>query len=365
MKVLIVTGSSGGHIFPALSFQEALRNRKASSLLVLPRPYTENQALRTKEILGAQAQVKYLSISNLKLGLGLKSFISMFRFLKGSLESISLLVSFRPDIVAGFGSINSVWLIIFSWLFRIKTLIHEQNLIPGRANRFLAIFADKVAVSFKGTEDYLKISPKRIVFTGNPLRPGLNRVDKDKALSFFGLHPDKFTILVMGGSLGSQRINSSFLGAVSLFTEKESFQAIHISGALDFPMLDKAYKELGDSIKLFSFLNQMQYAYSACDLALCRAGATTIAEFIKFEVPAILIPYPFARRHQLSNAGVLETLGSCLVIKDNQLEPQMLKESLEELMHNPDKIRFMRSGYRSLAGANASELLANAALALN
>jgi len=360
MKILVVTGASGGHIFPALSFLETLKetHKKIDTLLVLPKATVKSR------ILPNNYEVKYISISTIELSFNFSNFIAILRFLKGSLESLVLLLEFRPSIVVGFGSLDCIPLVGLAWIFRIKTLIHEQNVIPGRANRLLAKFSDRVAISFSETKDYLKVSPGRIMLTGNPIRQELKIIDKVEALSFFGFNADKFTILVMGGSQGSHRINISFLEAVSKMADTSCFQVIHLTGSGDLDLLNKGYKDLSIKVKLFTFLKEMQYAYSASNLALCRAGATTITELTFFRLPAIIVPYPFAYKHQLSNAKTLERMGTAILIKDDELDGNILREAFGDFINNPDKINFMRSRYKETTTHNANALLIDAALSL-
>ncbi|MDD2689798.1 MAG: undecaprenyldiphospho-muramoylpentapeptide beta-N-acetylglucosaminyltransferase [Candidatus Omnitrophica bacterium] len=361
LKVLVATGSSGGHIFPALSFLHTLRDKykNVDTLLILPK------RAREFNLVPRDCKVSYLSISTIKFKLSLKNLAACFGFLKGSLESLYLLVEFRPDVVVGFGSLSCIPVVLLAWIFRIKTLIHEQNVIPGRANRLLAKFADKIAVSFIQTKNYLNSSQK-LVFTGNPIRQELKAAKdlRQEALDFFGFDNNKFTILVMGGSQGSHRINTCFLNAVSMMTDKSGFQIVHLAGQADYGLLDSGYRDSQVAFKLFTFLKEMQYAYSIADLAITRAGATTIAELAFFGTPAIIIPYPFAYRHQLNNAGVLTGHAAAILINEDELEPKVLKEVLVDLMNNPNKIKLMRSNFNRISKTNACDLLINEALSL-
>lgn len=361
MKILAITGTSGGHIFPAQGFLDTLKNRykNLGLLLVLPRKGVTNQ------IRNIEHRVTFISVSPIKLSFDFRNLVSVLRFVKGSLESIFILAEFRPDIVVGFGSLVSIPVILFAWLFRIKTLIHEQNVIPCRANRFLAKFTDRIAVSFAETKEYLKDCKRKIVMTGNPIRKELKPIDKNNALDFFGLNRNRFTILVMGGSQASHRINIGFLKAVSVMPDKSGFQVIHLAGAADFDFLKKSYKDLNIDARLFNFLGPMQYAYSACDLVISRAGATSIAEIMFFGLPAIMIPYPFAYRHQTANAKVLESIGSGIIIQDKELDSDILKKNIENLINNNDRIKAMRSSYDNIPRLNANDLLAEVVLSLS
>lgn len=361
MKILAVTGSSAGHIFPAVSFLEAVANRKigAETLLVLPK--------RSKGLYPIAPEIKkrYISTAPVALKINFNFFTGLFNFLKGGLESLFIIAEFNPDIVAGFGSLDSLWLIFFAWLFRIKTIIHEQNVSPGRANKLLVKIADKVALSFEKTKDYLKIDPAKIILTGNLLRRQLEKKSKKEAASFFGLSEAKFTILAVGGSQGSRRINREFLGALSLLKNKFDLQVIHICGVEEFEEINKAYQGSGISYKLFAFLDEIQYAYSLADLALCRAGANTITELIRFSLPAIIIPYPFALGHQLSNALVLKENGCAVIIEEKDLDSLRLGEILRDFLACPQKIELMRANYGVFPESCADELLTDEVLSLN
>lgn len=360
MKVLVVTGASGGHIFPALSFIGTLKEKypDCGILLVLPKKSIKTNVV--PDVCG----VKFISITNIQFCFSLKNLRAPLNFIKGALESFILLIKFKPDIVVGFGSLNSLPLLLFAWLMRIKTLIHEQNVIPGRANRLLAKLVDRVAISFAQTKDYLGISQCRMILTGNPIRRDLRKIERPEALNFFGFEDNKFTILIMGGSQGSRRINYCFISAISGIAEKLKIQVIHLAGADDLDSLSKSYKGLGVSFRLFTFLDNMQFAYSIADLAITRAGASTITELINFGIPAIIIPYPFAYEHQMANAGILESSDCCVVIEDSKLDAEVLKKTIESLMADPKKIDNMRSGYSKFSTGNASESLVNAAVSL-
>ncbi|TAM39789.1 UDP-N-acetylglucosamine--N-acetylmuramyl-(pentapeptide) pyrophosphoryl-undecaprenol N-acetylglucosamine transferase [bacterium] len=244
-------------------------------------------------------------------------------------------------------------------------MIHEQNILPGRANRLLARFVDRVALSFGQTKKYLPIPESKTVVTGNPLRREMARVPRPEALDFFKFKEGKFNILIAGGSQGSQKINSVCSAAIASLNRRKELQVIHISGFVDISGLENIYVSAGITHKLFDFLSAMQYAYSVADLAICRAGATTIAELQKFSLPALLVPYPFAYSHQLGNARVLEDIGAAEVILDAELTAEKLKSSLEELMAGPEKLAAMRRAYEKLQVPDAAGLLAQEVLNLN
>ena len=359
MKVLLVTGSSGGHIFPALALMDSLKDSGADVLMVLPK---KDNGIN---ISAHPGEVKYIQASRLGLKLGSKNFEGIYFFLIGAWEGLRIIIAFKPDVVVGFGSLNTVALLFWAWLFRIKTIIHEQNVIAGRANRLLSKFVDKVAVSFAQTSSYLKVSPEKIVLTGNPLRKGLAKIGRKEALDFFNFKEDKFNILITGGSQGSHKLNTVCSAAFSDCRQKNDLQLVHISGAQDFTLLKQVYEQAEVCHKVFEFFSDMQYAYSMADLVICRAGATTIAELARFNLPALLIPYPFAYAHQLANARVLEDSGAALVIRDEELCVENLKRIIEEFLNDRQKLINMRQAYGQDRILDAASLLAKEVLNLN
>lgn len=344
MRVLVVTGASGGHIFPALSFLESFKESDSGSecLLILP------ERGGVKKIENSVFKINYVIFGQLSLKLDLKSFKNLFYFVKGSLKSIGILVKFKPDLVAGFGSLISVPVIIGAWFLRIVTLIHEQNVLPGKANRFLAFFADKIAVSFEESKNYFNGFERKVVITGNPIRKSLKVVDKKEALNYFDFDPGKFTILVSGGSQGSRKINAQFIAALSLLEDKTKIQVIHLCGQSDYATLNQAYKKLGIKAALYSFFDAMQFAYGAADLAISRAGATTVSELIFFKLPSILIPYPYAYKHQYKNASILAGLGTSIIINDEDLEEKGLELLINDFRDNPEKLADLRLNYNKI-----------------
>jgi len=342
VRILVITGNSGGHIFPALGLLDILRQKPDfQTLLVLPRQNISGCFKKN------DYRVRYISVSGVKLKPSVRSLLGLFRFFLSFLESPWILLQFRPRLVVGFGTAASVPMILWARVLGIKTIIHEQNVICGRANNLLARFSDKIAISFRQTKDYLKNYQNKIVFTGNPLRKKLKSIDKRSARDFFHLQENKFTVLVMGGSQGSRRINTGFLESISRLQDKERIQVIHLSGPHDYPFLEEEYRKTAISVKLLPFLEQIHYAYSAADLAVCRGGALTIAELIFFRIPSIIVPYPYALAHQEANAKVLEKLGTCIIIKNTALESNILTETLEGLVRDPERLQLMRAGYAS------------------
>ena len=359
-RVLVVTGKSGGHIFPAVALLEKLRESvdTAQLLLVLP------QQSVARGLEGTGFSVRYISIRSIRLrvGAGLLSDIGLF--LKGCFESLSLLLAFRPQAVVSFGSLVGIPLVFFSRLLGVKkVIVHEQNVIPGRAQRFAAFFAHRVAISFEETRRYLGGDGQKIVFTGNPLRGNITKIGRGAALQYFSLKEGEFTVLIMGGSQGSGAINKAFLRAARSLAARCRFQAIHLTGVPDYERVKAEYAALSLESRVFAFLDPVQYALSAADVVVSRGGATSITELMYYRVPAIIIPYPYAYQHQAANARVLQDTGAAVVIRDSELDSGTLEVALEGLIRGSEKREAMKAGYENFSHIDARSLLAKVVLA--
>jgi UDP-N-acetylglucosamine--N-acetylmuramyl-(pentapeptide) pyrophosphoryl-undecaprenol N-acetylglucosamine transferase len=354
MKVFIVTGSSGGQIFSAVSLAEELIALDQGTQVLLLLPERSNLSLD----IPAGCAVAYSKAPRMVFAFSRSGVKSLLGLSKAAWQDMKVLLSFKPDVVVGFGSIDSVCIIFLAWFFRIKTIIHEQNVMPGKANRLLAKLVDKVAVSFEETLPRLRVNKDKLVLTGNPLREGLSRLERKAALGYFGFQENKFTLLVVGGSQGSSKVNSVFADALSAFPAKENLQLIHLSGKQDSELLKMRYAKEGVRAQVFDFFPQMHYAYSAANLVICRAGATTISELIFFGLPAVLLPYPYAYAHQMANARVLSGAGCALIIEDAKLNAENIKSILTPLVGSTEELARMRQCYDKFKSVNAAEKLA-------
>lgn len=333
-RILVVTGKSGGHIFPAIGFLSAVSALmpQARLLLVLPRKHIP------VNIEEGQVQVREISISSFE-AFFLPALAWAYNLIRGSLESLYLVLSFRPQLVVGFGSLTTVPMVVTARLFGIKTLIHEQNVAAGRANRFLAGFSGRIAISFAESAQSFKKNEKKLVLTGNPLRKEIYRVNKKDAREFLGLSAGLPTLLVVGGSQGSRNLNLGVISACGWIKDKAVFQVLHLCGSQMVKEVEGQYRTLGIQAKAVAFLNQMRYAYSAADLVISRGGAAAISEIAFFALPAIIVPYPYAKQHQLLNARVLENSGGAFIINDEELESPKMARLLESLLNNPARAK--------------------------
>ena len=240
------------------------------------------------------------------------------------------------------------------------TLICEQNLHPSLSNRFLCRWASKIAISFPQTKDFFPLKVRnKLCFTGNPLRSQIFKLNREEALIKLSLDKHRFTLLFTGGSQGAHSLNLSAIEAIKLL-EKEGFsdkiQTIFITGRNDLKWVKESLKTVRIKSLILSYLNQMEYAYNASDLIICRSGATTISEITALGLPAILIPYSYAtEEHQLKNAKVLQKKGAAFIITEEELNGEELKENILKLINDKNLLKEMRKRSKTLGKPEATE----------
>ncbi|PIQ88281.1 MAG: undecaprenyldiphospho-muramoylpentapeptide beta-N-acetylglucosaminyltransferase [Candidatus Omnitrophica bacterium CG11_big_fil_rev_8_21_14_0_20_42_13] len=361
MKIIVSAGGTYGHIYPALSLVSALK-KDTGAYIIFVSPNTELSGL-----LSAKNISKYFIESpKIKTGNIFAFMKSLWRLLKALRQSFSILLKEKPDIVIGFGGYAAFPVVLAASLMRIKTAIHEQNVVMGKANRFLAYFVSNVFLSFKETLKFLPtfiVKFKKTQVVGNPIREDLILIDKNEALDSLGLDKNKFTILVMGGTSGSQVINKKIMQIAAEINER-NFQIIHIAGAKDFEAVENFYAAAKIKNKIFAFSDQMSHVLSAADLMISRAGASVIWEISYFRIPSILIPYPYAGAHQLENARILSLRGAALIVEEKKMTCEILKEHIVDFMEHPSKLNDMRNKFDKI-DYNSAQIMAEKLVHLN
>ncbi|MCP3872087.1 MAG: undecaprenyldiphospho-muramoylpentapeptide beta-N-acetylglucosaminyltransferase [Desulfobacteraceae bacterium] len=352
-NLIIAGGKTGGHLFPGIAIANALERIEPNIgiLFVGTDAPFETQTLKkynyahksifSKPIKGGNLFSKAFSVSIILISL---------------LQSMLIMKNFKPDFVLGVGGFSSFAVVLAAWVLRIPTGIQEQNAFPGLTNRMLSKFAKTIFTSFKETRG-LTNSPKAN-FVGNPVRT-TNSKGLDETLAIKNFDPDKFTILVTGGSQGANSINTSFLDALSLMDNTNRFNIIHQTGIEDEALIQKKYSDLKINATANAFFDNMPQLEGMADLAITRAGAGIISEICLNGLPAILVPFPYAADdHQTFNAKALENQGAVVMIKDKELTGQTLKQIIQNLTTNKDRLEQMATALKGLAMPDADKKIA-------
>jgi UDP-N-acetylglucosamine--N-acetylmuramyl-(pentapeptide) pyrophosphoryl-undecaprenol N-acetylglucosamine transferase len=239
--------------------------------------------------------------------------------------------------VVGFGGYSSFPTVLAARLLGRRALIQEQNVVPGLANRILSRLVLKVCVGFR---DSVPLFPQgKAVWTGTPQRPMNSTIGRDAAARKFGLDPTDRIVLVFGGSQGARRINACFFEMFQQLPADRRFQVIHVTGTSDLAVYGPKYAALGRACFLRAFIDNIDEAYAAADVVVARAGAGTVTELGALGIPAVLIPYPGAKNHQLMNAKVLERLGAAVIIEEKSLSSQLLGDKIFSVLERKSSRR--------------------------
>ena len=361
MKIVFACGGTGGHIFPAFSLAEELKRRDPATQIIYVCGKKDIEAAIFKMV--SDGTIISIESAPFQGGSALFKPSFYFKLFSGFSQAFSLLKKERPDLVMGFGGYFSFPVVLMAKLLGIPALLHEQNVIPGMANKCLCRLADGVALSYVETKAYLP-SLKKISVTGNPIRTSIEMDCRAEALSFFKFSRDKITLLVLGGSQGAESINTIFFEALNHVSVNfiKKVQVLHLCGRLDPRVAQSTGNAKGITVQAYSFFERMDLAYGVTDFSLGRAGATFLAEIEVKKIPAILIPYPFGDGHQFLNAEVFAKHHDAVVAKQKELTPQRLAVFLEEMLNN---VEFKKNngnkmnGYHAPEKMSARQLLAN------
>jgi UDP-N-acetylglucosamine--N-acetylmuramyl-(pentapeptide) pyrophosphoryl-undecaprenol N-acetylglucosamine transferase len=324
--VLAVTGGSGGHVFPALAFCEECGRQGAG-----PAAVTLVVALKGRGAADAKLR-EMLRLSGVDT-IVLDAARSIPGLLRLFFTSFFLLRRVRPEAVIGFGGYACVPFLWWAWLTGRRTFLHEQNVIPGQANRLAGLFVSRIAVTFEASVMYFA-RRRRVILTRFPLRASLRRLSREEAERALGLQPGLVNVLVMGGSQGARRLNDLFAAALKENRDLAGLQVVHLSGEKQAAEVEGAYDRLGVPHRVLGFLADIHQAYSAADLVVSRAGAGAVMELMYFGLPSILVPYPHAAGHQTGNARVLAEAGAAFLIEESRWTAEMFNGLLDILRHD-------------------------------
>ncbi len=350
MKIAVACGGTGGHIFPGLATAETLKARGHAVTLWLAGMDIEATALKDWD-----GPAHTVAARGMPRGFAMfRMVLPAFKLLRAMFACTRLMRRDRPAALLAMGGYASVAPVLAARRLGVPVVLHEANVIPGRAIRFLSRFASVIGVAFAESRPYFRRS--RVVQTGMPIRRALSRAPAPAAPRARG----PFTALVMGGSRGARALNRRVTGALALLKSHGlDVAAIHLAGAADADEVRAAYAAANVPAEVHTFLHDMASAYARADVAICRAGSSTCAELCHFGVASILVPYPHATNdHQAANAGVLERRGAAEVIVESSMSVEALAALLREWQSDPDRVERMRTAARSAMMPDADRRLA-------
>ncbi len=361
--VLFAAGGTAGHVFPALAVARALvaLDDRLEPVFVGSRDRIEAQLVD-------QAGFRFHPISAVAVPRRLSPRLATLPFAlrRAVREAIEITRAERAVGAATFGGYVSYPVARAAWKLQLPLVVHEQNAVPGLANRMAARWADRIAVSVPSSTLRFR-HPERCAVTGNPVRDEILSLDRQArrahARERLGLRPDRPTLLVFGGSQGARSINQAIVGANALWGDTE-VQILHATGRSTFESTATAWARVreqhrGPYAAVVDFIDSMADAYAAADVVVCRAGATSIAELTALGIAAVLVPYPHATAdHQTQNARALERVGGAVVLEDRHVTGESLVAAARPLLADVDKRQEMEQASRAFGRRDAAENLA-------
>lgn len=347
-KFILSGGGTGGHIYPAIAIADELKRRFPDSEILF---VGASDKMEMQKVPQAGYNIKGLWIAGLQRKLTLDNAMLPLKMMSSLWKSRGIVKNFKPDVVIGTGGFASGPLLKAASSLGVPTVIQEQNSYAGITNKWLSKNADKICVAYDGMERFFPAS--KLVFTGNPVRQDLIHTEDNRAeaIKKYGLDPQKKTLLVLGGSLGSMRINQLIAKELTWLLAQD-VQILWQCGKFYF----EQYRHHGDTdnVQVLSFIDRMDLAYAAADVVISRSGASSVSELCIVGKPVVFIPSPnVAEDHQTKNAKSIVDKDGALMLKEVQLDTQF-QPVFEDLLRNEDKQRRLGENIKKLAKVNAT-----------
>jgi UDP-N-acetylglucosamine--N-acetylmuramyl-(pentapeptide) pyrophosphoryl-undecaprenol N-acetylglucosamine transferase len=356
---LVAGGGTGGHVTPAIAIAQALvaAGHDPEGITFVG----SERGLEARLVPQAGFEVVLLPGRGIARRLTSDNVAALAGLAVALARAVVLVGRRRPRVVVAVGGYASVPAGLGAVIWRVPLVVAEQNAVPGLANRLLGRFARVCAVAFPGTP------LPRAVVTGNPVRARLHQVDRSPsaaaaAREALGYLPDDRVVAVYGGSLGARRINEAVVGLARGWADRAGLAVHHVVGDRDFDVMAErapAPTEGGLRYRQVRFEDRMDLLYSAAEVVVARAGASTVAELTVAGVPALLVPLPGAPGdHQSANARRLADSGAAVVVADAELDAGRLAAELDALLADPDRLQAMGSAARQLGRPDAAAAVA-------
>lgn len=348
-KFILSGGGTGGHIYPAIAIANELKSRFPDCEILF---VGASDKMEMQKVPQAGYKITGLWIAGIQRKLTLDNAMFPLKLMSSLVKSRKIIKEFKPDVVIGTGGFASGPLLRAASGMGVPTVIQEQNSFPGITNKWLSKKAKKICVAYDNLERFFPSN--KIVLTGNPVRSDIVDVagKRAEAISRFELNPDKKTLLVLGGSLGSRRINQLIAKELT-WLDAQNIQVIWQCGKFYFD----EYRHYDDKegVKVLSFIDRMDLVYAAADFVISRSGASSVSELCLVGKPVVFIPSPnVAEDHQTKNAKAIVDKDGALMIKEIQLDTQF-QPVFSDLITNPEKQKKLGENIKKMAKPNATK----------
>ena len=362
LRIIISGGGTGGHIFPAVSIANAIKELQPNTEILF---VGAEGRMEMHRVPAAGYPIKGLPVAGFDRKNLLKNIPVLIKLFKSQRLARKIVKDFRPHAAVGVGGYASGPTLKVAGSMGIPTLLQEQNSYAGVTNKLLAKHAKKICVAYEGMERFFDKS--KIILTGNPVRQGLlnHSIQREEAISSFGLDPQKKTVLILGGSLGAKTINQCLMANLDK-VKSSGVQFIWQTGKIYIEEARKAVAQAGElpMLHVTDFISDMATAYSAADLVISRAGAGSISEFCLLQKPVILVPSPnVAEDHQTKNALALVNKNAALYVKDAEAKDLLLDKAIEAV-NQPELLKNLSKNIAELAFTDSANVIAKEVIKL-
>ncbi len=363
LKVIISGGGTGGHIFPAISIANALKQLRPDTEILFVG--AENR-MEMQRVPAAGYAIKGLPVAGFDRVHLLRNISVIFKLLKSRRLAHKIIKDFRPDVAVGVGGYASGPTLNVAAKMGIPTLIQEQNSYAGVTNKLLAKSAKRICVAYEGMERFFPA--EKLMLTGNPVRQSLLecKLSRAEAITKLGFDPIRPLILIVGGSLGARTINESVLNHLQLINENK-VQIVWQTGGYYFEDIKKQLSEQGcpQNLKVTDFINHMDEAYRAADLVISRAGASSISELCLLGKASILVPSPnVAEDHQTKNAMALVNKGAAMCVSDIDAKEKLIPLALSTAK-DINTLKQLATQAKAMALPNSAQIIAEEVIKLS
>jgi UDP-N-acetylglucosamine--N-acetylmuramyl-(pentapeptide) pyrophosphoryl-undecaprenol N-acetylglucosamine transferase len=363
LRIIISGGGTGGHIFPAVSIANAVRELRPDAQILFVGAEGRMEMQRVPD---AGYDIVGLPVAGFDRKRLWRNIPVLFKLLRSQWKARSIVRHFRPQVAVGVGGYASGPTLKTAGMMGIPTLLQEQNSYAGVTNKLLAKKARKICVAYEGMEKFFPAN--KLILTGNPVRQNLlnSALSREEAAQTFDLLPDKKTILVIGGSLGARTLNNTLKDGLDILQEHPDIQFIWQTGKYYYKEMAETLEDFAPlhNLRLMEFIKDMAAAYCAADLVVSRAGAGSISEFCLLHKPVILVPSPnVAEDHQTKNALALVNKKAALYVKDNEATDKLIPLAIATVTNAP-QLKELSNNIAQLAHPDAARAIAQEVIRL-
>lgn len=365
MKIIFCGGGTSGHVNPALNIAKTIQNRYPDAEIMF---IGTKKGIESTLVPKFGYKIDYVEVSGFSRKLTLKNLKAAWHAVTSVSEAKRIIKKFKPDLVVGTGGYVSWPTVKAASKLGIPTLIHEQNAFPGVTTKMLSKFADKVCISFAGSEKFFDESVRnKLILTGNPVI--VDGMKRDEARKKLGLSEDEPYILSYGGSMGADKVNELSFALMESLSIPKNIRHTHAIGRVGMEKFSKIAKEKGffdrENLSIDEYIYDMPVHQAAADVIICRAGAMTLSELAIRGRAAVLIPSPHVTEdHQYKNARLIADAGAAVVFRESEISPELLSNTVSELLANRNKRIRMEESVKSFAMPDSVERIADEALGL-